>query len=141
MKYFGFFLLFFGFLNLSAQEITDYDLRNFGFAYKGMIQLNTEAQNEMAELIKEAGLDLDIYHIIDQSKDSEYIPDLPESEFDKYNAVYPKIKETQKQLEERFEKVLERNDLDKQRYKAIAERVQQDYVLQEKLDRILASLY
>ncbi|MDX9705270.1 MAG: DUF4168 domain-containing protein [Weeksellaceae bacterium] len=140
MKYLGVFLVLLGFSTLHAQEITDYDLRNFAFSYKEMMRLNTEAQNEMAKLISDAKLDLDTYHIIDQSKDSDYIPDFSESDFEKYNSIQPKIEKIQKQLEERFENVLKRNDLDKQKYRAIAERVQHDYILQNKLDRILASL-
>lgn len=137
MKYFGFLLTLFAFLNLNAQEVTDYDLQNFAKAYKEMNKLNTEAQKDMAKVISKADLDLEVYHAIDDSKNSEYIPDLPQKEFDKYEEIQPQIKQIQTELEREVEKAYTKNDLSKQKYKAIAERVKQDYILQAKLEKIL----
>lgn len=125
---------------LSAQEVTDYDLQNFARAYKEMVLLNTKAQNEMAEIIADEGLDLEIYHAIDESKNSDMEPDVDEENFTKYDKVQPKILKIQRKLEADVEKAYAKHDLSKQDYKAIAERVKQDYILQAKLEQIFEKI-
>jgi len=140
MKRIGFLIAFFVFFTANAQEVTDYDLNNFAKAYVQMVKLNTKAQNEMAKLIEKEGLDLEVYHAIDESKDSEFEPDVPEEDFDKYNKLQPKIKKIQNELEKDVEEVFAKNELTKQKYSAISERVKQDYLLQAKLHKILENI-
>ncbi len=136
-KQFGFIIAALGMVCSHAQEVTDYDLQNFARAYKDMVLLNTEAQNEMAEIIADEGLDLEVYHAIDQTRENSDIePDVPQSDFEKYNKVQPKIQKVQQRLEADVEKAYSKHDLSKQDYKAIAERVKQDYILQAKLEQI-----
>ncbi|MFA7616039.1 MAG: DUF4168 domain-containing protein [Moheibacter sp.] len=140
MKRIGFLIAFFVFAGANAQEVTDYDLNNFAKAYVQMVKINTKAQNEMAKLIEKEGLDLNVYHAIDESKNSEFEPDVPEEDFKKYDKLQPKIKKIQSELEEDVEKAFEKNDLTKQKYRAISERVKQDYLLQAKLQKILENI-
>lgn len=140
LKFFGCFLILFVFSGLNAQEVTDYDLSNFAKSYVEMMKLNSKAQKDMAHQIEKEGLSLDIYHAIDESKDTELEPDVDEEEFTKYNKVQPKIQKIQVELEKDVEKVFAKNDLNKQKYAAISERVKQDYLLRAKLERILERL-
>lgn len=137
LKQLGLIILFAGFSQVQAQEVTDYDLQNFARAYKEMVLLNTKAQNEMAEIIADEELDLEVYHAIDQTKDNPDVePDVPKSDFEKYDKVQPKIQKIQQKLEADVEKAYAKHDLSKKDYKAIAERVKQDYILQAKLEQI-----
>lgn len=140
MKFFGFLFTFLIISNINAQEVTDYDLNNFAKAYIQMTKLNTKAQNEMAALIQKEDLDLEVYHAIDESKNTDYEPDVDDQDFEKYNRVQPKIKKIQSQLEADVEKEFAKHDLTKQKYKAISERVKGDYLLQAKLEKILERL-
>lgn len=140
MKYIGFIFLLFSWVNLNAQEVTDYDLQNFARSYKETMKLNVAAQKEMVKIIEKAGLDLDLYHIIDESKNADYEPDVAQSEYDKYDKIQPEITKIQSNLEADVKKVYNKNDLTPQKYKAIAERVKQDYILQAKLEKILANM-
>jgi len=124
----------------NAQEVTDYDLQNFARAYKEMVLLNTKAQEKMAKIISDEGLDLEIYHAIDDSKNSDMEPDVDEENFTKYDKVQPKILEVQRKLEADVEKAYAKFDLTKQDYKAIAERVKQDYILRAKLEQIFEKI-
>lgn len=133
-------MILFVFSGLNAQEVTDYDLSNFAKSYVEMMKLNSKAQKDMAHQIEKEGLSLDIYHAIDESKDTELEPDVDEEEFTKYNKVQPKIQKIQVELEKDVEKVFAKNDLNKQKYAAISERVKQDYLLRAKLERILERL-
>lgn len=137
IKFFGILFMVFPFLTVNAQEVTDYDLQNFAKSYVEMTRLNTKAQKEMTKLIEKEGLDLDIYHAIDESKDSEYEPDVDDVDFEKYDKLQPQINVLQEQLEKDVENIFRKNDLTKQKYKAISERVKQDYLLQAKLEKIL----
>ncbi len=128
----------FSFTQLHAQEVTDYDLQNFARAYKEMLHLNSVAQKKMAEVIQNENLDLEVYHAINESKNSEYEPDVPASDFKKYDRVQPEIEKIQNKLEQDVEKTYNKHDLSKQDYKAIAERVKQDQLLQIKLEKILS---
>ncbi|MFA5620243.1 MAG: DUF4168 domain-containing protein [Weeksellaceae bacterium] len=140
MKYLGILLILFGFSEIKAQEVTDYDLQNFAYAYSDMMKLNNKAQKEMADIIEKEGLDLELYHAIDESKDSEYIPDVADEEFEKYDKVQPKILAVMNKFDEAMEKSFKKHDLTKQKYKAIAERVKQDYILQAKLEKMMTRL-
>ncbi len=128
------------FTNLGAQEVTDYDLQNFARAYKDMVKLNKTAQMEMAEIIQKEGLDLETYHAINESKDSEYEPDVPKEDFKKFDKIQPKIQLIQDELEADVEKAYNKHDLSKKDYSAIAERVKLDQLLQIKLESILAKM-
>lgn len=137
-KYIGILFTFFAFFSLKGQEVTDYDLQNFARSYLEMMKLNKSAQTDMAQLIDKEGLDLEVYHAINDSKNTEFIPDLDQEEFDKYERVQPKIQKVQDQLEKDVANVYSKNDLTRKNYTAIAERVKQDYILQAKLEKILA---
>jgi hypothetical protein len=128
------------FSGLNAQEVTDYDLTNFAKAYLKMVKLNTSAQNEMSKLIEKEGMDLEIYHAINDSKEADYEPDVDEEYFEKYERLQPKLQKIQNQLEADVEKEFAKNDLTKQKYRAISERVKQDYLLQAKLEKLLEHL-
>lgn len=142
MKYLGFLFCFFAFVNLQAQEVTDYDLQNFARAYKESMDLNNDAQKEMSKEIEKVDLTLEKYHVIAESKhpDATLLPDLPQKDFENFDKVQPKIIEIQKDLETKVVKVYGKNDLTKQKYKAIAERVKQDYMLQAKMEKLLAGM-
>src|SRR5690625_3718691 len=51
-----------------------------------------------------------------------------------------KIFKIQKRLEADVDKIYAAHDLDRQKYKAIAERVKLDYLLQNKMERLMADL-
>jgi nicotinamidase-related amidase len=137
LKISGLLLAFFAMFSVNAQEVTDYDLQNFAHSYIEMMKLNKAAQNDMAKEIEKSGLELEVYHAINDTKDSEFIPELEEEEFEKFDKVQPKILKIQSKLEAEVEKVYAKNDLTKKKYTAIAERVKQDYILQAKLEKIL----
>lgn len=137
LKISGLLLAFFAMFSVNAQEVTDYDLQNFAHSYIEMMKLNKAAQNDMAKEIEKSGLELEVYHAINDTKDSEFIPELEEEEFEKFDKVQPKIQKIQSKLEADVEKVYAKNDLTKKKYTAIAERVKQDYILQAKLEKIL----
>lgn len=137
LKISGLLLAFFAMFSVNAQEVTDYDLQNFAHSYIEMMKLNKAAQNDMAKEIEKSGLELEIYHAINDTKDSEFIPELEDKEFEKFDKVQPKIQKIQSKLESDVEKVYAKNDLTKKKYTAIAERVKQDYILQAKLEKIL----
>lgn len=129
-----------GLSGIKAQEVSEYDLQNFALSYYEMMLLNNQAQKDMAKLIMDEGLDLEAFHAIDESQSTEYEPDLPQSEYDKYDKVLPKVQQRQAKLEADVEKVFAKYDMDKKRYAAISERVKQDYLLQAKLEQIMAQL-
>lgn len=130
----------FAFMSLNAQEVTDYDLQNFAKAYKEMMLLSSKAQNEMTEIIEKEGMELEIYHAINESKDSEFEPDVSADNYKKFEKIQPKIQAVQDRLEADVEKAYLRNDLSKQDYRAIAERVKMDQLLQIKLEKMMGSL-
>lgn len=137
LKISGLLLAFFAMFSVNAQEVTDYDLQNFAHSYIEMMKLNKAAQNDMAKEIEKSGLELEVYHAINDTKDSEFIPELEDEEFEKFDKVQPKIQKIQSKLEADVEKVYAKNDLTKKKYTTIAERVKQDYILQAKLEKIL----
>lgn len=140
IKKLGILLGLFAFMSLNAQEVTDYDLQNFAKAYKEMMLLSSKAQNEMTEIIEKEGMELEIYHAINESKDSEFEPDVSADNYKKFEKIQPQIQAVQDRLEADVEKAYLRHDLSKQDYRAIAERVKMDQLLQIKLEKMMGSL-
>lgn len=136
------FLLFiitsFGFTQ--AQSVSDRELLSFAQAYLEMMQINSGAQKEMADLITSEGLTLEEYHAIADSKDSDFTPDLEEEKFTLYEELQPKIQKIQQKLEKDVEKEFNKRKLTKERYQQIADRVKQDYLLEAKLQKFIADL-
>lgn len=131
----------FTFSNLNAQEVTDYDLQRFAKAYAEMVKLNMKAQSEMAEIIADEKLDLEVYHAINDTKDNPDIePDVPKEDFEKYAKVQPKVEKVQDKLEADVEKAYAKQEFTKREYTAIAERVKQDPLLITKLEKMLSQL-
>lgn len=127
--------------NLNAQEVTDFDLHRFAKAYAEMVKLNMKAQSEMAEIIADEKLDLEVYHAINDTKDNPDIePDVPKEDFEKYAKVQPKIEKVQDELEADVEKAYAKQEFTKREYTAIAERVKQDPLLITKLEKMLSQL-
>lgn len=134
-------LSLFSLANLNAQEVTDYDLQRFAKAYAEMVKLNLKAQNEMAQLIADEKLDLEIYHAINDTKDNPDLePDVPKEDFEKYDRIQPKLEKVQEKLEADVEKAYAKQELTKRDYTAIAERVKQDPLLQTRLEKMLSNL-
>src|SRR5690606_34854737 len=105
IKKLGILLGIFLFTGLNAQEVTDYDLQNFAKAYKDMVEFNTKAQNEMAKIIADEGLDLEVYHAIDETREnSDVEPDVPQTDFDKYKKVQQESKKIKKNLKTKLQK-------------------------------------
>lgn len=128
-------------ISAQAQEVTDYDLGRFAKAYTDMVKLNTQAQEEMAKIIKKEGLDLEVYHAINETReDSDIEPDVPQEDYNKFERVQEKIKSIQADLESKVEKAYAKQDLTKKEYLAIAERVKQDIILQTKLQKMLENI-
>lgn len=140
IKKWGILLGFLAFVNLNAQEVTDYDLQNFAKAYKEMMMLSNKAQTEMVKVIEKEGLELEVYHAINASKDSEFEPDVPAETYKKFDKIQPKIQAIQDDLESKVEQAYLRHDLTKQDYRAIAERVKMDQLLQIKLEKLMGNL-
>lgn len=127
--------------NLNAQEVTDYDLQRFAKAYAEMVKLNMKAQSDMAEIIADEKLDLEVYHAINDTKDNPDIePDVPKEDFEKYEKVQPKVEKIQGKLEADVEKAYAKQEFTKREYAAIAERVKQDPLLITKLEKMLTQL-
>lgn len=134
-------LSLFSLANLNAQEVTDYDLQRFAKAYAEMVKLNLKAQNEMAQLIADEKLDLEVYHAINDTKDNPDLePDVPKEDFEKYDRIQPKLEKVQEKLEADVEKAYAKQELTKRDYTAIAERVKQDPLLQTRLEKMLSNL-
>ncbi|MFA7687215.1 MAG: DUF4168 domain-containing protein [Moheibacter sp.] len=141
LKSFWFLFLMIPTLFVQAQEVTDYDLERFAKAYSEMVTLNLNAQHEMAKIIADVELDLETYHAINDTKDNpDIVPDVADSEFEKFERIQPEIQKVQEKLEADVEKAYAKQDLTKRDYTAIAERVKQDQMLQMKLEAILGSL-
>lgn len=142
IKKLGILLGLFAFMSLNAQEVTDYDLQNFAKAYKEMMLLSSKAQNEMTEIIEKEGMELEVYHAINASKDADadFEPDVSADNYKKFDKIQPKIQAVQDRLEADVEKAYLRHDLSKQDYRAIAERVKMDQLLQIKLEKMMGSL-
>ncbi len=120
-------------------ELSDEEADQFTEAAMSAQSVQMEAQKEMADIIKEEGLDVQTYQKIAQSTQqtgttAEDI-DVSESEMEKFESASKALQETQAEVQKNLIAAVENEGMEIQRFQRINQALQQDPELQKQIQQ------
>lgn len=115
-------------------EVSDAELERFAQAFQRMRMLNQQAQQQMAQIVEEEGMEIQRFNEIHQATvDPEVEVDVTEQELEQYRDISTEIQGMQENFQGQLEEIVESQDLTLERYEQIATQLQRDPELQERL--------
>ncbi len=127
-------------VGLLAQEntISDSELTQFADAYVKLQMQNQEAQQKIADIIQDEGLELERFSEIQEAAmDPNKETDASADEIEKHANAISKIEKIQPELEKKAISDIESAGITLERYQALVSAIQQDQGLQQRLQAIL----
>ncbi|WP_423818564.1 DUF4168 domain-containing protein [Salinimicrobium sp. TIG7-5_MAKvit] len=142
MKIFG--LLFFmmiGTSTLIAQsDVTDKEIEQFSVTFQKMRMINQEAQKDLSEIITKEGMEIARFNTIHQAQmNPQAEADLTKEEEKQYDAIIKALNEMQLEFRKEMESMITESGLSVKRYEEIANQLQQDAQLQERVKQELTN--
>ena len=130
--------LLFSAVTFAQTEVSDADLNKFANAYKAVQMENQEVQQEMIDMIKKEGLEINRFQSIQQaSVNPEQKVEATEVEMKSYKTAVSKIEKMQPQLQKEMSQIIQENGLTLDRYQEIGAALQSDQALQQKLQTMM----
>lgn len=121
-------------------EVGDAELEKFATAFQHVRAISMEAQQEMANLVQEEGLEIKRFNEIHQATiDPEVELKATEEEKKKHQKIITELETIQTDIQGKMEKIITEQGLTPQRYEQIAMGLQNDAELQERLRKIFES--
>lgn len=118
-------------------EVNDSELAKFAKAFQGIRMISMEAQQEMAKVVEEGGMDVARFNEIQQAiMDPSVEVTASEEEIKKQKAIVSRLESMQGKYQEKMEGVISEQGLTPQRYEQIAMGLQTDPELQERLKAV-----
>ncbi|MCX2839006.1 DUF4168 domain-containing protein [Salinimicrobium sp. MT39] len=142
MKIFS--LLFFmmiGTSTLMAQsDVTDKEIEQFSVTFQKMRMINQEAQKDLSEIITREGMEIARFNTIHQAQmNPQAEADLTKEEEKQYDAIIKALNEMQLEFRKEMESMITESGLSVKRYEEIANQLQQDAQLQERVKQELTN--
>ncbi len=142
MKIFS--LLFFmmiGTSTLMAQsDVTDKEIEQFSVTFQKMRMINQEAQKDLSEIITKEGMEIARFNTIHQAQmNPQAEADLTKEEEKQYDAIIEALNEMQLEFRKEMESMISESGLSVKRYEEIANQLQQDAQLQERVKQELTN--
>lgn len=115
-------------------EVSDAELEKFAQAFQEMRMLNQQAQQEMAQVVEEEGMDIQRFNEIHQATvDPAKEVDVTEEEQEQFQEITSELQGMQERFQKQMQEVITEQDLTIQEYEQIATQLQNDPELQERL--------
>ncbi|MGI0107686.1 DUF4168 domain-containing protein [Salinimicrobium sp. WS361] len=142
MKIFS--LLFFmmiGTSTLMAQsDVTDKEIEQFSVTFQKMRMINQEAQKDLSEIITKEGMEIARFNTIHQAQmNPQAEADLTKEEEKQYDTIIEALNEMQLEFRKEMESMISESGLSVKRYEEIANQLQQDAQLQERVKQELTN--
>lgn len=119
-------------------EVSDAELSKFANAFQGIRMVNQEAQQEMAQVVSNGGLEIQRFNEIHQaSLDPATELDATEEEKKQHQEILANLEPLQASFQEKLEKLVTDEGLTLERYEQIAMGIQTDPELQQRLQKEL----
>lgn len=131
--------LFSGMSVAQAQDkISDAELNKFAKAFQVIQMENQKAQQKMATVIKDNGMEVERFSAIQQaSSNPNQEVEATDAEMKKHDAIMAEIKKMQPAIEAKMEKAVADSGITIERYQAIGTALQQDKDLQQRFQSIM----
>ncbi len=121
-------------------EVDDAELEKFAKAFQHVRVISMEAQQEMAGVVENGGLEIQRFNEIHKAElDPEIEVTATAEEKTKHKAIISELETMQLSLQDKMEKVITEQGLSLERYEQIAMGLQNDPELQERLRKVFES--
>lgn len=115
-------------------EVSDEELSEFAEAFQGIRMINQQAQQEMAKVVQEGGMEIKRFNEIHEATLNPAVEvEATEEEKEQHKEIAEGIEDLQENYQGKMEEVIEDTDMTVQRYQQIATSLQTDPELQERL--------
>lgn len=115
-------------------EVSDEELSEFAEAFQGIRMINQQAQQEMATVVQEGGMEIKRFNEIHEATLNPAVEvEATEEEKEQHKEIASGIEDLQETYQGKMEEVIEDTDMTVQRYQQIATSLQTDPELQERL--------
>lgn len=138
------FMSFFGMLSVMAQTqaqskaVTDEELKQFVTIFTKVQMENQKIQQDMLKVVEENGLTPQRFQKIQQAQaNPNSTAEVSAEEKKSYDAVMSVLKEMQPEFEAKMLKIVTENGFSEERYTEVAQQIQTDPALQQKLQSIM----
>lgn len=142
MNIFGLLLfMMIGTSTLMAQsDVTDKEIEQFSVTFQKMRMINQEAQKDLSEIITKEGMEIARFNTIHQAQmNPQAEADLTKEEEKQYDAIIEALNEMQLEFRKEMESMITESGLSVKRYEEIANKLQQDAQLQERVKQELTN--
>lgn len=119
-------------------EVSDAELGKIANAFKGIQQVNVQAQQEMVKTVEESGFEMERFNELyeaSQSPDKEVEASSEEKE--KFGVVMNEMQTKQATFQKQVEEVIVKEGITLERYQQVAVVLQSDKELQQRLQALL----
>tara|TARA_R100001369_G_scaffold92217_1_gene136226 strand:- start:66 stop:545 length:480 start_codon:yes stop_codon:yes gene_type:complete len=125
--------------SMQAQsKVTDAELGKFAKAFQVVQMENQKAQEKMAKVITDNGMEVERFSTIQQAATNpNQDVDATDAEMKKHEAIMAEIKKIQPAIEAKMEKAVADSGISVERYQAIGTALQQDKNLQQRFQKIM----
>lgn len=117
-------------------EVSDEELQKFVTASGEIQKLQQGSRDKMQQAIKDNGLTMQRYSEIQKGQSSGQEVDMDEEEKKAFEATKQAIREEQMKIQKKAGEILEKHEIERQRYMKISRAIQQDEELQKRYQKI-----
>ena len=122
----------------AQDKISDAELNKFANAFQVVQMENQKAQQKMATVITDNGMEVERFSTIQQAvSNPNQEADATDAEMKKHDAIMAEIKKMQPAIEAKMEKAVADSGITIERYQAIGTALQQDKSLQQRFQSIM----
>ncbi|WP_339696841.1 DUF4168 domain-containing protein [uncultured Marixanthomonas sp.] len=119
-------------------KVTDAELGKFAKAFQVVQMENQKAQQKMATVISDNGMEVERFSTIQQATaNPNQDVDATDAEMKKHGAIMAEIKKMQPAIEAKMEKAVADSGITIERYQAIGTALQQDKSLQQRFQKMM----
>lgn len=119
-------------------DVSDEEVKQFTEAFKSIQEIDQKTQQKMVSSVQEKGLDVQRFTEMQQAEqDPAAEVEATDEELENYNSASKELKKIQKEAQGKMEAEIKDKGLSLTRYQEIAEMVNKDPELQEKIKEYL----
>lgn len=121
-------------------EVSDAELGKIANAFKGIQQVNVQAQQEMVKTVGENGFELERFNeLYEASQSPDKNVEASDEEKEKFGVVMNEMQKKQATFQKQIEDVIVKEGITLERYQQVAMVLQSDRQLQQRLQAILTT--
>ena len=114
-------------------KVSDAELQKFAEAYNDLQIAQQELQNRMIDIIKDNDLDVSTFNEIHQAQLQERQVDVSEEDLKNHKIIVQKLEKMRPQVKQQLDSIIKEQDLTLIRYEEIADALQNNIQLQQRL--------